>query len=81
MKHMRLSNERKNLEADVSAFDSTWKGKMRGMPIMQILSKCHPLYRNDHAKKLKEAKEITEEEYKQFVGGAPSRVTFRMEDI
>ena len=61
------STARINLENDIAAFDKTWKGKMDNRTCLELLFKCHPLYRIDHARKLKETGELTEEEYSKIV--------------
>ena len=73
MKHYRMnkmekSKARKELEADVTAFNKVLKPVVVTMPILQLINNCHPLYRSQHARNLKESGEITEVQMKQYIG-------------
>jgi len=73
MKHYRMnkmekSKARKELEADVTAFNKILKPVAPTMPIIHLLNNCHPLYRSQHARALKEIGEISEIEMKQYIG-------------
>ena len=62
------STARKELEADVAAFDKVFKPIVRTMDTILLLRKCHPLYRTEHARRLKTSGDITEQEMKEFTG-------------
>jgi hypothetical protein len=65
----RKSKERKELEADVVAFNSPLRKAVRTMDAIQLIRNCHPLYREDHARKLLANEEITKEDAYEFKKG------------
>lgn len=57
---------RKQLESAVISVNAPLKDEVKRMDLITLLRNCHPLYRTDYARILRQNEQITEDQLKEF---------------